>query len=87
MTIDFEESLIEACKTVFHKIRVIGCYYYYCRNIREKARSMQLLHNDIQNEINRLLNELYLMPFKYNQNPYILDAIEKDYLINYKQIL
>ena len=81
LTIDFEESLIEAWKTVFPKIRIIGCYYHYCRNIREKVHSLQLitiLHNDIQNETNRLFNDLNLMPFKYNQNPCILDAIEKE---------
>lgn len=55
------------------------CYYHFCQNIREKAHTLHLLNNDFQNETNNLLNDLYLMPFKYNQNPFIIDSIEKKF--------
>ena len=41
-SIDFEAALIKATKEVFQNIRQIGCFYHYCRNIREMAIQKKL---------------------------------------------
>ena len=36
-SIDFEKALIEVTNLIFNNIWKVGCFYHYCRNIREKA--------------------------------------------------
>ena len=47
-TIDFEKALINASKEIFGKIRQIGCYYHYCRNVRAKAVEYKLFNSFIK---------------------------------------
>ena len=39
-TLDFEIALQNTMSNLFPNQRCIGCYYHYCRNLREKARNI-----------------------------------------------
>ena len=47
-TIDFEKALINATEKIFPDIRQIGCFYHYCRNIREKAIEYGILKKNMK---------------------------------------
>ena len=65
-TIDFETALINATSLVFSGKRQIGCFYHYCRNIREHSIKMQIKPNEDLND-KQFLKEIYSLPFKFNK--------------------
>ena len=79
-TIDFEKALINSTKKIFEGKRQIGCYYHYCRNIREKAIDIGLFKNLKDDERTNFLNEFYKLPFKFYKNIKILDEIKLKYI-------
>ena len=54
-TLDFEIALQKTFLEIFPKIRCIGCFYHYCRNLREKAREYKLLSKEKNNKTNEML--------------------------------
>jgi hypothetical protein len=78
-SIDFEKALINATNKVFKNKRQVGCFYHYCRNIRERAVEMGLFKKINKDEANNFLNEFYKMPFLFYQNNKILDDIKLNY--------
>ena len=50
---------------LFPAQRCIGCYYHYCRNLREKAREYKLLNKDYKDNTLTMLKQLYKLPFNY----------------------
>ena len=80
-TIDFEKGLINATRYIFGEIRQIGCYYHYCRNIREEIRDLGLLKiEDLMDNTKSLLEDLYILPFTYYKDESIFNKIKEKYL-------
>ena len=65
-TIDFERALINATNIIFENKRQVGCFYHYCRNIRERALELGLYKKIDKDEVNNFLNEFYKMPFIFH---------------------
>ena len=51
-TIDFERALINATNIIFENKRQVGCFYHYCRNIRERALELGLYKKIDKDEVN-----------------------------------
>ena len=68
-TLYFEEALHNTFLKLFPGIKCLGFYYHYCRNLREKAKEYKLLNKENNDITNKLLKELYKLPFIYNNNP------------------
>ena len=79
-TIDFEKALINSTKKIFKDKRQIGCYYHFCRNIREKAIEIGIFKKLSENERKSFLNEFYKLPFKFYKNNKILEDIKLKYI-------
>ena len=75
-TLDFEIALQKAFFELFPFAKCIGCYYHYCRNIREKAKELKLLK---EKDINCFLNEFYKLPFNYYKNKDFMSNLNKTY--------
>ena len=89
-TLDFETALQKTFSEIFPLKRCVGCYYHYCRNLREKAREYNLLNKEHTEESNKMLKELYKAPFIYNDNNQIIQEIKDNYYKknhNYKDFL
>ena len=41
-TIDFETGLMNSLGKVFNKIRAVGCYYHYLRNIFKESKKLKI---------------------------------------------
>ena len=61
---DFEIALINALGIIFKDVKQIGCYFHYCKNIRKKGIKYKLI-NKKNTKNNVLINELYILPYKY----------------------
>ena len=83
-TTDFEQSLLNALKIVFPKIKAIGCFYHYTRNIKEKLKIMNLNKEEFKKENEDLLNVLFRLPFIYYKNKNIIDNIFDNTNIKYE---
>ena len=79
-SIDFEKPLINATSTVFDNIRQVGCYYHYCRNIREKAVELGLEIKGKNKGDSGFLNEFYKIPFIFYKNQKIIENLKIQYL-------
>ena len=76
-SIDFEKALIKATTKVFNNIRQVGCFYHYCRNLREKAIDLGFRITGKNKEDTEFLNEFYKMPFIFYKNKNILEELKK----------
>ena len=61
-------------------IRQIGCYYHYCRNLREKAIELELFKVQNLEESKQLLKEYYKLPFEFYKNQNIFNNIKNTYI-------
>ena len=87
-SIDFESSLIKATKEIFQNIRQIGCFYHYCRNIRETAIQKKILKSNNNEKGINFINEYYKLPFVYYKNTNCIIEMKKyfkDEDENYKE--
>ena len=71
---------------IFPDIRQIGCFYHYCRNIREKAIKYGILKKDFESIGKIILNELYSLPFKYYKNKNDIIELKDKYKNKYNCI-
>ena len=81
-TIDFERALINATNIIFENKRQVGCFYHYCRNIRERALELGLYKKIYKDEVNNFLNEFYKMPFIFHDKNKIFDDLKEKYSEN-----
>ena len=78
-TLDFEIALQNAFSTLLLNRRCVGCYYHYCRNLREKAREYKLLVKEKNEYTKFMLKEIYVLPFVYNDNKHLIKEIKNKY--------
>ena len=72
------ESFEKNFSELFPGVKFVGCYYHYCRNLRDKARDYNSLNKENKETTNNLLKNLYKLPFIYNNNPSdIVEALNK----------
>ena len=76
-SIDFEKSIINSTANVFTNIRQVGCFYHYCRNLREKAIDLGFRIKGKLKEGCEFLNEFYKIPFIFYKNNNILEVLKK----------
>ena len=95
-SIDFEKALIETLKTILPKIRTVGCFYHYCKNIYSYGKKLGLLKENLKDNSEELFSKLYEIPYKYNfmkpkeiENIFSLyikiDDLYKEYLDYFKK--
>ena len=72
---DFEQALISALKSVLPKIKAIGCFYHFTRNIKEKLKDLNLNKKELNKENKELLNAIFRLPFVYKKNKNFIDNI------------
>ena len=68
ITTDFEVSIINAIKFIFPNITHTGCFYHYVRAISKKIKSLKLNKGKYSKISEKLLNELFLLPYNFNGN-------------------
>ena len=54
-TIDFEAGLMNTLEKVFNKIRAVGCYYHYVRDIYKEAKKLKINKNS---KFKEMINEV-----------------------------
>ena len=79
-TLDFEIALQNTMSNLFPNQRCIGCYYHYCRNLREKGREYKLLNKDYKDNTQTMLNQLYKLPFNYINYKKLYQESKKIYI-------
>ena len=73
---DFEIGLINAIERVFPGVRRIGCFYHFVRAIKEKCKKLGLFKNkELKEDKNKnfntqMLNEVFTLPFSFNNKDY-----------------
>ena len=85
-SVDYEQSLLDTCRTIFKDIRGVGCYYHYCRNLYKNAKRFNLIGNKEEKIGEDILKNFYSIPFRINDNQsYVLENLFKK-LSNIKNI-
>ena len=69
ITYDYEAGIINAIKTIFHKARLVGCFFHYMQSLIRNAKKLGYEKKNLLNQILDLVNsKLSILPFKYNGN-------------------
>ena len=76
---DFEKALISSVKNVFNNIRHVGCLFHYIKILRLNLSKIGLFRNNIKDLTTKFLSKLGIIPFKFNDNPNIIDGIFSEY--------
>ena len=77
-TIDFEKAIINATSSIFKDKRQIGCFYHYCRNIREHSNKMQIKPKE-DSIAKKFLKDIYSLPFTYNKKKNAFNDLRLNY--------
>jgi len=67
-SVDYEQSLLDTCRTIFKDIRGVGCYYHYCRNLYKYVKQFKLLGNKKEKIGEDILKDFHPIPPRTNDN-------------------
>ena len=79
---DFEKALYNAIEDTFPNIRRLGCFFHYSYNIRKKLKEYNIIKKENAKDGETFLKDLLSIPFKIQNNEYIIDEIFKKYINN-----
>ena len=74
--IDFETGLINALGKVFNKVRGVGCYYHYVRNIFKESKKLKI---NKKSKFKEMINKIILLPFQNKNIIKSYELIKKNY--------
>lgn len=83
ITSDFEEALMNAINESFPKIRKVGCLFHYIKQLRLNMNKKGLINENFNHK--EFLTDLSSIPFKINNDKYLLSNIFSVYINRYKK--